>query len=308
MLAGKKAAWRQKMAWKHLKGKFEKIRPEQVTTASLIDYQEARKADGASNATINRELSALSAAIVYAAKMTVEGGKPLLERVPIFPAKLKESAPRKGFITDTQYATLAANCKPLWLRALIAIAYSFGFRKGELLNLKVRQADFFDRWLDLEAGTTKNDDARKVQMTAEVFELLRACASEKNPDDFLFTREDGTPVSDPREEWYVLCVASGFGQWIPAKRKNGKDFLAYRGLNLHDFRRSAIRNMTRRGIPQTVSMRISGHRTAEVWRHYNITDEADLVDATRKLESGRQGQIQTDTKTDTSALENTTPQ
>lgn len=99
-------------------------------------------------------------------------------------------------------------------------------------------------------------------------------------------------------------MGSELGEWIPAKRKNGKDYLAYRGLNLHDFRRSAIRNMTRRGVTETVAMKISGHRTASVFRRYDITDERDLADATAKIELGRQVSIPgtgTDTKTDTSA-------
>ena len=281
------------------------FRSEQLGTRDLSAYQETRLAESASPATVNRETSALSAALYHAAKMTVAGGKPLLAHVPIFPSKLRESAPRQGFITDKEYAVLAANAKPLWLRALIASAYSFGFRRGELLNLRVRQVDFFGRWISLEQGTTKNDEARKVRMTAEVFELMRACASGKNPNDYVFTREDGSRVVDPRDDWYALCVASGLGAFVPAKRKNGKDFLAYRGLNLHDFRRSAIRNLVRRGVNETVAMRISGHKTASVFRRYNIVNESDLIDATRKIE-GR-GQVstpaETDTKTDTSAFE-----
>jgi integrase len=306
-LAGKRSAWRQEAAWAHLKPKFGDMQPDRLSTASLIAYQEARKAEGASNATINRELSALSAALYNANAMTVENGKPLLAHVPTFPSKLKEAAPRKGFVTDKEYSVLAANCKPLWLRAFIACAYSFGFRRGELLNLRVRQVDLTERWIELEQGTTKNDDARKVKMTSEVFELLRACATDKKSDDYLFTREDGKPVYDPREEWYELSVASGLGQWVPAKRKNGEDFMAYRGLNLHDFRRSAIRNMDRRGVSQTTSMKISGHRTVSVWRRYNIGDEKDLELATAKIEGGRQvfPVEKTDTKTDTSANENT---
>lgn len=302
-LAGKKAAWRQRMAWKHLKGTFEKMRPEQVTTASLIDYQQARKAEGASNATVNRELSALSAAIVYGAKMTVEGGKPLLERVPIFPTKLKESAPRSGFITDVQYATLAANCNPLWLRAFLACAYTFGFRRGELLNLQVRQVDFFDRWIILEAGTTKNGDSRKAYMTGDLFELMKACCSGKKPDAHVFTREDGSSVTDLREDWQSACAAAGLGKYVPARNASGEDYQKYVGLTPHDLRRSAVRRMVRSNIPQSVAMRISGHKTAAVFRRYDICDESDLQDATRKLESGRQAQTQTDTETSTSTPE-----
>ncbi len=138
-------------------------------------------------------------------------------------------------------------------------------------------------------------------MTSEAYELLRACVAGKKPEDFVFTREGGHRVVDPREEWYSLCVSSGLGQWIPAKRKNGEEFNAYRGLNLHDFRRSAIRNMTRRGVSETIAMRISGHKTASVFRRYNIVDERDLERAARLIEAGRSGS-ETDTKSDTSSF------
>jgi hypothetical protein len=92
-------------------------------------------------------------------------------------------------------------------------------------------------------------------MTQEVFELMRECVRNKKPDDFVFTREDGHPVVDPRKEWYSLCVRSGLGRFVPAKRKNGEDYDRYVGLNLHDFRRSAIRNMTRRGVNNTTAMK-----------------------------------------------------
>jgi integrase len=209
------------------------------------------------------------------------------------------------------YAVLAKNAKPLWLRTLIACAYSFGFRKGELLagssaadakGLRVRQVDLIGRKIELEEGTTKNGEGRKVHMTSEVFQLRVECVRGKKPDDFVFTRDAGGQVVDPRKEWYSLCVASGLGSNIPAKRKNGKDYSQYVGLNLHDFRRSAIRNMTRRGVNDTTAMKISGHKTRSVFMRYNIVDERDLVEATRLIEAGRQVPVQaveSGTKSDT---------
>jgi integrase len=123
-------------------------------------------------------------------------------------------------------------------------------------------------------------------MTAEVFQLMKACVTGKSKDDYVFTREDGTHICDPRDAWYALCVASGLGKYVPAKRKNGEEYSRYEGLILHDFRRSAVRNMIRRGVSQNVAMRISGHKTADVFRRYDITDEPDLIDATDKIEKG----------------------
>lgn len=81
---------------------------------------------------------------------------------------------------------LAANAKSLWLRSLIACAFAFGFRRGELLGLRVRQIDLLDRWIELEQGTTKNDEGRKVKMTGEVYTLLARCWRGKKPNDYVF--------------------------------------------------------------------------------------------------------------------------
>ena len=285
-LAGKKAAWRQTAAWKHLSPTFETMRPEQIATADLTAYQEARIAAGAAHATVNRELAALRASLFHAHGTTGANGLPVLDRVPNFPAKLKEAKPRPGFIEASQYATLAANAKPLWLRTFLACAYSFAFRRGELLGMRVQQVDFFGRWMELY--DSKSGEARKIKMTGEVYNLMLEATRGKNPDDFVFTRENGEHVVDPRKSWAALCAASDCA-----------------GLLIHDLRRSAIRNMVRAGIPETVCMKISGHKTRHIFDAYNLSSERDLIAATEKIELT--GQVSapgtgTDTKTSTLAI------
>ncbi len=274
--------------WKHLKPFFAGLRAANVTTEAVEKYKRERRKDGAAPATVNRELATLRRAFNYGKRST----PPKVFSVPYI-QMFRENNARQGFIEEAEFARMTAEARldGLWMRTFLEVAYSYGWRRGELLGLRVRQVDLRDRTIRLDPGSTKNGEGREVTMTPEVEELLRASVDGKRADDYVFTREDGKPVRDFRGAWRNLCVRAGTGHW--ACRKCGAALTGakcaaltdegtpcgggrkYSGLIPHDFRRSAAKAARRAGVPESVIMAMGGWKTPSMFRRYAIVSSAD---------------------------------
>ena len=44
-----------------------------------------------------------------------------------------------------------------------------------------------------------------------------------------------------------------------------------------------MRNLERAGVPRSVAMKLTGHKTEAVYRRYAIVSEADLTEGLKKL-------------------------
>ena len=174
------ARWRLRLgAW------FGHMYAVAVTSDDIRDYVlSCRDKAGITNGTINRELAMLRRAFTIAVE-----DKKILSAPKI--RQLTKAPPRKGFLEQHEFDHIAAIPMPLWLRALLEVAYCFGCRRGELMKLRVRQVDLFERIVRLEQ--TKNGEDRNAPMTQEVYMLLTACCQGKKAGDLVFTREDENP-------------------------------------------------------------------------------------------------------------------
>jgi len=155
----------------------------------------------------------------------------------------------------------------------VTFFYVTGWRLSEVLSLKWSQVDFGAGRVYLEAGTTKNDEPRVFPFTNELREVLEAqrkytkgIRKEKGQIiPWVFHRE-GKRVRSFRRSWLTACKGAG----VP-------------GRIVHDFRRTAVRNLVRAGVPEGVAMKMTGHKTRSVFERYNIVNDADLDEAARRL-------------------------
>jgi integrase len=124
----------------------------------------------------------------------------------------------------------------------------------------------------LEAGETKNAEGRTVYLDAELRQIFEQQYEDRKKQKklvpYIFPNKEGDgKIGDFRGAWKAACKKAGIGKRI-----------------FHDFRRTAVRNMIRAGIPERVAMMISGHKTRSVFDRYNIVSDSDLQMAAKLQE------------------------
>jgi integrase len=260
---------------KHLTPYFAHRRLMTIDVVDARAYTAHRLAQGASNASVNRDLIILKrmcTLAMQAGKLTIRPYIPLL----------KEDNVRKGFFEPQQSASVQRHLPP-HMRGIAAFAFVTGWRTpSEILTLEWRQVDLKQGEVRLDVGTTKNGEGRVFPITTELRRILDAQQEvAKN-----VKREHGTI---PR---HVFCHTKGAkaghgvteGGYNKAWRK-ARVAAGCPGRIPHDFRRTAVRNLVRGGVPERVAMQLTGHKTRAVFERYNIVSAGDLRDAARRLDT-----------------------
>ena len=226
----KKSLKRAENCLVHLKRFFEGFRVPDITTPKIQHYIEKRMLEGAANATINRELSALKRMLNLAARQT----PPKVERVPYFPM-LKENNTRKGFFEHEDFLALR-DALPSYLKGFVTFGYKYGWRLSEIAKLTWSQVDRTSGIVRLEVGETKNNEARTVYLDEELKAIyerqweLRKEIMKLLP--FVFLNRTGTDrIKRFDKVWEKACRDAKIGVRI-----------------FHDLRRTAVRNLVRSGV------------------------------------------------------------
>ncbi len=157
----------------------------------------------------------------------------------------------------------------------------------------------------------------------ELAKLVKQLWQRSNGSEHVFNRPAGKPLGALREPlgsyrkaWIRACIKAGIETktglsrmvWYcqPCRRQREAEKRSwppelppgdaplcescnqpcrwkYCGLIFHDLRRTGARNLRRAGVPESVAMTITGHKTRDVFERYNIKDRRDGIEAMEKL-------------------------
>jgi Phage integrase family len=189
--------------------------------------------------------------------------RPLSEFPSLVPGRSK---PRKGFLTPEQFAKLLKHI-PEHLHPVVKFSYLTGCRIGSTKQITWTMVAKDCSEIELPGEITKSGEPLTLPLVGGLSEISTSLKK--------MFRDETKPVFETRNLrylWYEGCAAAGFGVYDRKKRK-------YRGLELHDLRRSAVRNLIRAGVDRGTAMSISGHKTEHVFERYNITSTEDRKQA-----------------------------
>jgi len=279
---------------------FSSCKASEVTTERGRQYVKWRQSQPGkhSNGTINRELALIKFAFTLghreeSPRITF---KPYMEMLP-------EAKPRQGFFEDTEFEKVV-KLLPAHYRSFMWFLKITSWRIDEARNLTCDKVDLDRRWIHL--GFSKNGEPRLFPLNIDELEnliinqIISADEIEKKNKikvPYVFHMPDGRKIGDLRKAWTSACEKAGLQITERPRRNAAGDLILYaRGPNKgkpkmvktavaipHDLRRTGIRNFRRRGLMEEVSMKLSGHKTASVFKRYNIVDERDLIAAGETL-------------------------
>ena len=141
----------------------------------------------------------------------------------------------------------------------------------------------------LKAEDSKNSEPWVLPLAGRLWEIIQERAKARRLDCVYVFHDKGKKIGDFRKSWQTACAATGLGQLIkqePAKGegKKKRQRKKYSGLIIHDLRRCAARNMSRAGVGEQIAMKVTGHKTASMYRRYRIVDEDEIREALNKTQ------------------------
>jgi len=240
---------------------FGRLNADEITEKRIAAYSKKRlEADAMTPATLRKELALL--------KRMLRLASPDLPRIPIVNMPRVDNA-RQGFFEAEDVAALLPHL-PTHARNLVEFLYFTGWRSSEAFRLQWADVDWRRKFVHLRDSKNREPRIFPFKYHPQVEGVLlcqrRMVTSWEQENSTICSwvfHWKGRPIQKLRRSWQTACRGAGL-----------------QGRLLHDFRRTAVRNLIRAGVQQAIAMKITGHKTDSVFRRYLIVDEELLAQAT----------------------------
>ena len=247
-----------------------------IKVEDLRNYQLMRQKQGAAPGTVDQDLGKVKAMINRAYDNDMISGRTHKVFRKIKKTLKKGADVRTRILSPEEFKELMVHAEG-YSRNLIAIGYYTGMRKGEILSLIWEKVDLKNRIIKLEAGDTKDREARNIPICNELFKILQAMPNriKASGKDNHVVQYKGSPVRDIRDGLRKACKEAKiiYGRFEPD------------GFIFHDLRHTFNTNMRKAGVPESVIMAITGHATREMFDRYNTIDGEDTRKAVDQYEA-----------------------
>lgn len=257
--------------------RLAKIAAGDVSAKKIVVSSERGRARGGEIG-LNRHLGTLRALFNFAIrKGFYERANPFLLHGQSVVTFTKEQARSRRLVGDEEARLLAAMDSTRWthLRAATIAAIETGMRKGELLNLQWSHVTFdrddTPRYIDLAAGHTKTNDARRVYVTPRLADVLavRRYAPDGTahpPTAYVFGDAVGGKFDSIKTGWRSACKKAGI-----------------ENLHAHDLRRTFGSRLLERGASLMTVSRLLGHKLISTTNTYLKPSESLVEQEHRRL-------------------------
>lgn len=252
---------------RHLGGRLA----SHLTQADIDEYRAKRSREltkrGAAPApaSLDRELALMKKMLNYA----VACGRLPKNPIALVPLLRRPNA-RRVMVREETFQKVLDEASEV-ARPILVLAYDTGMRQGEIRKLRWEQIDFQARCIRLAAEDTKTDEPRNVYLTARALEAIRQVPRSLHGPFVFMNPKTRRPYWNLLDMFKAACAGAGLeGYWF------------------HDLRRSFVTNARRRKVPESVVMKMSGHKTRSVFDRYNIVDDSDVIEAVGMIERGRE--------------------
>lgn len=215
----------------------------------VLQYAVKRRKAGAAVATVNLELALLARAY----RIAIDSGR--LVSAPKIP-HLPGANIRRSHVPDAVLEQIRAKL-PKHLAEVVTFLRLTGWRVNEALGLEWRRVDFAEQAIRLDTSKTGEPRVLSFRNYSDLKALLEARHSARGLSPWVFQTAAGGRISDKTLQ----------GAWKRARRSSSLP-----GAMLHDLRRTMVRAMDRAGVPRSVAMSITGHKSEAVYRQYGLFD------------------------------------